>query len=71
MVILTEAQADLLRNALTAVIIGEPYQVSTLETCLEYLITDNTMISCPMERQMTRLLANEMINWLRDVDQNQ
>lgn len=66
MVILTEAQADRLRNVLAAIIVGDPYQISTLEICLEDLTMDNTMISCPMERKMTRLLAREIIDLLRN-----
>lgn len=68
MVILTEAQADRLRNVLTAIIVGDSYQIATLETCLEDLTTDNT-ISCPMERKMTRLLAIEIIDLLWNADE--
>jgi hypothetical protein len=60
MVILTDTQAEMIRNALTAIITGDPCHLSTLENCLEYLTSEHTVISCPMEQRLAEVVAQEM-----------
>jgi hypothetical protein len=62
MVILTDTQAEIIRNALTAVVTGDPCHLSTLENCLEYLTSEHTIISCPMEQRLAEVLAQEMVD---------
>lgn len=71
MLVLNDAQALVIENLLTKMLINDPYSVSQLEEALGWFQREADRVSCPFEQVWSRTLAQEIVRELgRQIDQS-
>ena len=65
MLILNDAQALVVENLLTKMLINDTYSVSQLEEAISWFQQETGRVSCPFEQVWSKSLAQEIARELR------
>jgi len=65
MLILNDAQALVVENLLTKMLINDTYSVSQLEEAIGWFQRETDRVSCPFEQVWSKNLAQEIVRELR------
>lgn len=65
MLVLNEAQASVVENLLTKMLVNDTYSVSALEEALSWFQHETDRVSCPFEQVWSKNLAQEIVKALR------
>jgi len=65
MLILNDAQALVVENLLTKMLINDTYSVSQLEEAIVWFQRETDRVSCPFEQVWSKNLAQEIVRELR------
>ena len=65
MLILNDAQALVVENLLTKMLINDTYSVSQLEEAISWFQRETDRVSCPFEQVWSKNLAQEIVRELR------
>ena len=65
MLILNEAQALIVENLLTQMLVNDTYSVSQLEEAIGWFQREGDRVSCPFEQVWSKTLAQEIVRELR------
>ena len=68
MLILNEAQALIVENLLTQMLVNDTYSVSQLEEAIGWFQREGDRVSCPFEQVWSKNLAQEIVRELRRQD---
>lgn len=65
MLILNDAQALIVQDLLTKMLVNEPYSVTQLEEAIAWFQQESDWVSCPFEQVWSKTLAQEIVQELR------
>lgn len=68
MLVLNDAQALVVENLLTKMLVRDPYSVSELEEAITWFQRETQRVSCPFEQVWSKNLAQEIVRELRKQD---
>lgn len=68
MLVLNEAQALIIENLLTKMLIRDAYSVAQLEEAIGWFQREANRVSCPFEQVWSKNLAQEIARELRNSD---
>ncbi len=66
MLVLNDAQALVIENLLTKMLINDSYSVTQLEEAIGWLQREGDRVSCPFEQVWSKKLAQEIVRELRN-----
>lgn len=66
MLVLNDAQALVIENLLTKMLINDAYSVAQLEEAIGWFQRDTHQMSCPFEQAWSQNLAQEIVRALRN-----
>ncbi|WP_088893517.1 hypothetical protein [Leptolyngbya ohadii] len=69
MLVLNDAQAMIVQNLLTKMLINDTYSVSQLEEAISWFQRSDERVSCPFEQVWSKNLAQEIVKALREESQ--
>ena len=65
MLMLNDAQALIVQDLLTKMLVNEPYSVAQLEEAIAWFQQESDRMSCPFEQVWSKTLAQEIVQELR------
>ncbi|HEY9657158.1 MAG TPA: hypothetical protein V6C65_01745, partial [Allocoleopsis sp.] len=65
MLVLNDAQALIIENLLTKMLINETYSVTQLEEAIDWFQREGDRVSCPFEQVWSKTLAQQIVQELR------
>jgi hypothetical protein len=65
MLVLNDAQALLVQDLLTKMLVNETYSVAQLEEAITWFQQEGDRVSCPFEQVWSKNLAQEIVQELR------
>lgn len=68
MLVLNDAQALVVENLLTKMMINDSYSVAQLEEAIGWFQRESDRVSCPFEQVWSKNLAQEIVRELRSQD---
>ncbi len=68
MLVLNDAQALIVENLLTKMLINDTYSVRQLEEAIAWFQREGDRVSCPFEQLWSKNLAQEIVRELRNQD---
>jgi hypothetical protein len=66
MLVLNDAQAIVVKNLLTKMLVNDTYSVSQLEEAIGWFERESDRVSCPFEQVWSKNLAQEIVRELRN-----
>jgi hypothetical protein len=66
MLVLNDAQALIVENLLTKMLVNDAYSVSQLEEAIGWFQQEGERVSCPFEQVWSKTLAQDIVRELRN-----